>query len=127
MPSRNQQTGARGEDLAAAFLEEKGYVILDRNYRFLRAEVDLVAFLPTRDYTRGGDLVFVEVKWRRNGQFGSPEAAVDAVKKRNLISVAEAWLHERKMEGTPCRFDVISIRGDATAPRITHFEHAFVG
>jgi putative endonuclease len=127
MPSRNQHTGARGEDLAAAFLEKKGYVILERNYRFMRAEVDLIAFLPTADYTRGGDLVFVEVKWRRSSQFGSPEAAVDATKKRNLMTAAEAYLHERKMEGTPCRFDVIAIRGDAVSPRIEHFEHAFVG
>lgn len=127
MPSRSQKTGARGEDLAAGFLEGKGYVILERNYRFMRAEVDLVAFLPTRDYTRGGDLVFVEVKWRRTGRFGSPESAVNAAKKRNLMAAAEAFLHERKLEGTPCRFDVIAIRGDASAARIEHFEHAFVG
>lgn len=127
MPSRTQQTGTRGEDLAAAFLEQKGYVILERNYRFMRAEVDLVAFLPTQDYTRGGDLVFVEVKWRRSSRYGSPESAVGAAKKKNLMAAAEAYLHERKMEGTPCRFDVIAIRGNASSPRIDHFEHAFVG
>lgn len=120
-------TGTRGEDLAAAYLEERGYVVLERNYRFMRAEVDLIAFLPAADYTRGGDLVFVEVKWRRTSSHGSPEAAVDAGKRRLLMEAAEAFLHERKLEGTPCRFDVIAIRGDAAAPDIRHYEHAFTG
>ncbi|MDE2995657.1 MAG: YraN family protein [Bacteroidota bacterium] len=57
--------GTKGEDLAAAYLERHGFVILERNYRFMKAEVDLIAFLPARDYEKDGDLVFVEVKWRR--------------------------------------------------------------
>lgn len=113
--------------MAAAYLESKGYAILERNYRFMHAEVDLVAFLPASDYTRGGDLVFVEVKWRRVASHGSPEAAVNAAKKRKLMEAAEAFLHERKLEGTPCRFDVIAIRGEASAPDIRHYEHAFTG
>jgi len=127
MPSHKQQKGAAGENLAAAMLEKKGYVIMERNYRFLKAEVDLIAFLPAKDYTRGGDLVFVEVKWRRNADFATPEAAVSEAKKRNLLNAAEAFLHERKLEGTPCRFDVVAITGEGSSLDILHIESAFIG
>ena len=117
--------GKAGEDLAAEYLEKKGYVVMERNYRFMKAEVDLIAFLPARDYTRGGDLVFVEVKWRQNASFATPEAAVDAAKRRNMTMAAEAFLHERKLEGTPCRFDVVAIEGSGSKLSIEHFESAF--
>ena len=126
MPSPKQQKGAAGESIAARHLEEKGYVILERNYRFMKAEVDLVAFLPASDYERGGDLVFVEVKWREDGSFAPPESAVDAAKRRNLIVAAEAFLHERKLEGTPCRFDVVAIEGSGSSLAIEHLESAFI-
>lgn len=127
MPSPKQQKGAAGEELAATMLEGKGYVILERNYRFLKAEVDLIAFLPAKDYTRGGDLVFVEVKWRRDATFASPESAVSSAKQRNLLNAAEAFLHERKLEGTPCRFDVVAITGEGNNLDIVHLESAFTG
>ena len=126
MPSPKQIKGARGEALAAAMLEEKGYVILERNFRFMKAEVDLIAFLPTPDYTRGGDLVFIEVKWRRDSDFAVPESAVNALKKRLMIQAAEAFLHERKLEGTPCRFDVVAITGEGPKVEIEHIESAFI-
>lgn len=125
MPSPTQKKGAAGEDLAAKHLEEKGYVIMERNYRFLKAEVDLIAFLPASDYSRGGDLVFVEVKWRQNAEFASPESAIDASKRRNMIMAAEAFLHERKLEGTPCRFDVVAIQGSGPNLEVEHVESAF--
>lgn len=119
-------TGFKGEQYAATFLERKGYVILEKNYRFMRSEVDLIAFLPTEEYERGGDLVFVEVKWRKRSGSGSPEAAVNAAKRRKLTEAAEAYLHERKLEGTPCRFDVIALRGDVPNVDIRHYENAFM-
>ncbi|MDA0873757.1 MAG: YraN family protein [Bacteroidetes bacterium] len=122
-----QIKGQAGEDLAAAWLEKQGYMILERNYRFMQAEVDLVAFLPARDYERGGDLVFVEVKWRRKGTFAPPEAAVGRDKQRNLLMAAEAFLHERKLEGTPCRFDIVAITGEGSSLEIEHIPSAFVG
>jgi len=120
------QTGRDGEDLAARYLEERGFTVMDRNYRFERSEVDLVCFLPAARYSDGGELVFVEVKTRRGTGFGRPEEAVGPEKQRHLIRAARAWLHERRMEGTPCRFDVIAIQldGDA-APAIDHIENAF--
>ena len=123
MPT-NQETGREGEDLATAFLEERGFRILERNFRFMREEVDIIAFEPTpRD--DGGVIVFVEVKARRGDGYGAPEAAVDLKKQKAIKRVAEAYLHERRLIPSPVRFDVIAIRLDASPPAIEHFTHAF--
>ena len=121
-----KKTGDKGEAIAAAYLEGKGYRILERNYRYEHAEVDLVCFKPAAKYKAGGELVFAEVKTRTGLGFGHPEDAVTEAKQHNLIHAAEAYLYERKLEGAPCRFDVISIilqRG--REPEIEHFENAF--
>ncbi|WP_420453885.1 YraN family protein [Rubrivirga sp.] len=118
------EIGRRGEDVAAAYLEARGYRILDRNVRFLREEVDLVAFQPTaRD--DGGMIVFVEVKARSGGGFGRPEDAVDAAKQRAIMRVAEAYLHERRLIPSPTRFDVVAVHFGRGEPRVEHFENAF--
>lgn len=118
-PSSRQNTGQQGEDLAAAYLESKGYTILERNYFFERSEVDLVAYA-------GQYIVFVEVKTRSKGGFGSPEDAVTPQKKQNIFKASEAWLYERKMDGSPVRFDVVSVqKSPKKSPDIKHFEGAF--
>lgn len=118
------ETGRIGEDLAVAFLEDLGFRTMERNYRFGREEVDIVAFEPTpRD--DGGMIVFVEVKTRRGRGFGDPEAAVDAAKQQAIRRVAEAYLHERKLIPSPVRFDVVSVRLGAGEPQVTHFRNAF--
>lgn len=127
MPSETQEKGFEGERLAADWLTSKGYVILEMNYRFMKAEVDLIAFLPAKQYHRGGDLVFIEVKWRKNADFSHPESAVGATKKRLMLQAAEAFLHERKMEGTPCRFDIVSMTGASSNIEYEHIESAFLG
>ncbi len=112
-------SGDKGERLAAAYLENKGYTILDQNYRFEEAEVDIVAFNQR-------EFVFVEVKRRTSLLFGHPEDAVTDNKKRRIIKAAEAWLYERKMERSLVRFDVISILSKSeTEHKIRHFEDAF--
>ena len=118
------EIGKRGEDVAAEFLEAKGYHILDRNYRFGREEIDLVCFQPNADNT-GGEIVVVEVKARSGAGFGAPEAAVDAPKQKAILRVTEAYLHERRLMPSPVRFDVIAVRFDAGDPTIEHFEYAF--
>ncbi|NNF02957.1 MAG: YraN family protein [Rhodothermales bacterium] len=126
MPSTRQKIGDAGESIAAAYLEQHGYMILERKYRFMKSEVDLVAFLPHREYERGGDLVFIEVKWRRSASWGHPEESVDDDKRRHMVRAARAFLHERKLEGTPCRFDVVAIEGRPPDVDIRHIESAFV-
>jgi len=115
-----RQIGDEGEELAAAYLESKGYTILDRNYHFERAEVDIVA------YDNETCIVFAEVKTRSTNRYGEPEEYVDDEKIQNIYKAAEAWVYERKMDGVPVRFDVISIlQQENEAPDIKHFEDAF--
>lgn len=121
-----KRLGDRGEQLAAEYLESKGYVILDRNYRFQRAEVDLVCFEPAEDPSHGGEIVFAEVKTRSGLGFGRPEEAVSEQKRRHLVRAAQAYVHERRLERSPCRFDVVSILlRDKDEPEIEHFKRAF--
>jgi putative endonuclease len=112
--------GQAGEDLAAAFLERLGYRVLDRNYRFERAELDIVCFAP--DFA---EVVFVEVKTRSDTRFAPPEAAVTPEKQANLFRVAEAYLYERKLQTMPARFDVIAISlANPQDPDILHLKDA---
>lgn len=116
---KSSEIGKEGERLAAVYLESKGWTILDRNYSFQRAEVDLVAY-------DNRQIVFVEVKRRSRTDYGYPEDPIDERKIRMIYKAAEAWMYERRMEGSPTRFDVISIvqKGNE-APDIRHIENAF--
>ena len=113
--------GDRGENLAASFLREAGYRVLERNYRFERNEVDLVCMDPKG----GGEIVFVEVKTRTGTGYGPPEASVTDEKKAALVEVSRAYLHERQLEGAPARFDVVAILLTDEDPQIDHHENAF--
>ncbi len=116
--AHNQNTGALGEQLAAEYLQRKGYDILERNWRFSRAEVDIIA-------RHQKQLVFVEVKTRRSQKFGLPEESVTNRKQQQLVQAANAYLDT--VDGAPeLRFDVISIQlSGNTPPEIVHFEDAF--
>ncbi|PSQ83693.1 MAG: YraN family protein [Bacteroidetes bacterium QS_7_67_15] len=123
---RSPKTGERGEDVAAAYLEENGWRILDRNYRFERAELDLVCFEPAEHSEEGGVIVIVEVKARTGLGFGRPEEAVTPEKQRHVTRAATAYLHERRLENARIRFDVVSVLlGDEQAPQVEHFRDAF--
>ena len=113
----NRETGSRFENEAASFFIEKGYEILERNYRRKTGEIDLIV-------TDHKYLVFVEVKYRKSTQKGFPEEAVDKNKQRRIMRTAEWYLKENRLPFTmPCRFDVISILdGD-----IRHIKNAFGG
>jgi putative endonuclease len=94
--------GDLGEELAARWLEERGWRILDRRWRIARGEVDLVA-------QRAGTLAFVEVKTRRGHACGDPLEAVTWRKRRDVERVAQHWLAERGGGFTLLRFDVIGV------------------
>jgi putative endonuclease len=113
------QTGKEGEDIAVKYLEAKNWTVIDRNYRFMKAEADIVAY-------DGKQIIVVEVKTRRGSGFGEPEEAVNDKKKKQLYKATQAWLYERRMEGAPVRFDVIAIiLKKNTGPEIRHHEGAF--
>ena len=114
----HNELGELGEKLAANFLEANGYIILARNWRANRAEIDIVAKI---DET----LVFVEVKTRSTDYFGPPEEAVSKRKKRLLAAAASAYMEETGHDWA-LRFDIISIVMQlGEAPNLTHFEDAF--
>jgi putative endonuclease len=119
MSETTRERGSRGEDQAVDFLLEKGYRVLQRNYRYGNGEIDIVA-------VDGITLVFVEVKLRSTDAFGDPEEAVTPRKQRQIRMAAEGYLTEHAIEDCECRCDVIAIR----APRgghasIRHIENAF--
>ena len=113
----NRDLGSRYEEHAAAYLETRGYRILERNFRCCFGEIDLIA--RHEKY-----LVFIEVKYRKTEEQGSPLEAVTLKKQRTIFKVAQYYMvsHRIPMEAA-CRFDVVSILGDT----IEVIENAFGG
>lgn len=112
-----RQIGNQYEEMAVKYLEEKGYIILDRNYHAGRfAELDIIA------KAQDGTTVFVECKYRKDTRYGSPLEAVTVTKQRNICKAALYYCnsHQRILKGR-IRFDVIGITGD----EIVHIENAF--
>ncbi|MBI5422079.1 YraN family protein [Candidatus Peregrinibacteria bacterium] len=100
----SKQFGKHGEGLAADFLKKEGYEILGRNYRKRGGEIDIIAFDPSHR-----EIVFVEVKSRRNRAFGGPEEAISDQKIRKMAETAELWLSENGKEKEEWRVDLIGI------------------
>lgn len=101
-----RQIGTDYESLAAKYLVEQGFSILDKNYRNRTGEIDIIA----RD---GEYICFVEVKYRKDYRKGAPHEAVDYRKQRKITQVAMHYLITHGYnEWTPCRFDVVAIAGD---------------
>ena len=100
---RGGAIGRRGEDLAAAWLEQRGYTILERNWRRPCGELDLIA-------ERDGEIVGVEVKTRTGNAMGEPEEAVTRSKQRKLMLTIQTYLMEAGAEQRPYRLDVLAVR-----------------
>lgn len=102
MSDARRRLGAAGEQLAAEFLAERGYVLLARNWRGgATGEIDLVA-------QDGSCLVIVEVRTRRGESFGTPEESVTSRKQARLAALTEAYMIETGWAG-PVRIDVVAI------------------
>jgi len=116
--SRNIETGKLGEKLAEKFLTDKGYEILARNYRYERAEIDLIAL-------DGKELVFAEVKTRRDKSYGEPEFAVTKRKLEQIKKAAENFIaeNEKSLDFSSVRIDVIAILLTGGKTEIEHFEN----
>ena len=109
--------GKEGEELAVSFCRKKGYRVLEKNYKTVFGEIDIVA----RD---GAKIVFIEVKTRADDSFGYPFEAVDARKREKIRRVALCFLKKFKQE-VPARFDVLSISCENGRKRIEHIIDAF--
>jgi putative endonuclease len=97
------QTGKRGEDIAAAYLKNRGYRIIERNYKCLFGEIDIVA----KD---GDTVVFVEVKSRKSEKFGDPQGAVGREKQKKISRISLKYLEEKHLYPCDARFDVVAIK-----------------
>ena len=116
----NEKCGSEGEDLAVDYLKKKGYIILDRNYKFGRqGEIDIIA-------QNDNCLIFVEVKTRTNHAFGKPTDQISYRKINNLYHAANGYLYKKKINNIDCRFDAVFIDlSDKKAPIIEHVENAY--
>ena len=112
------ELGKKGEDLAVNYLVNKGYRILERNWRSGHKEIDIVAM-------DGDTLVAVEVKTRKSNTYGEPDIAVGVMKQRMLIWATEAYVRYHNMD-VDVRFDIISIVFTDSEPHIEHIEDAFI-
>ena len=115
--SQHLKTGEKGEALARDFLLGQGYDILELNWRFSRAEVDIIA----KDEAT---LVFIEVKTRSTAIFGDPAFAVTSKKQRLLADAASAYM-EQIGHTWEVRFDIISIVLNEEQYDLQHFKDAF--
>jgi putative endonuclease len=114
--------GRWGEDVARAYLEERGWTIVAQNARQGRGEIDLIA-------RRAEVLAFCEVKTRSEGErWGHPTMSVNWRKRLAVTRVARAWLFAHPQPRTTLRFDVISVVAhDGGPPIVEHFEDAWWG
>lgn len=117
MKTEKQLQGFRGEDMAANLLLQKGYKIMERNWRCGHLEVDIIA-------ENNDCLVIVEVKTRKNAIFGAPEVFVDIQKQRHLIRAAMCYAKYKQIT-KEIRFDIISIINNSETHEIRHIENAF--
>lgn len=109
------ETGGMGEKLAADFLVSLGFTVVERNYRWGKAEIDLI--VQREDW-----LIFVEVKTRSSEAYGEPESFVSDDQRRLIYGAAEEYIFSTDWQGN-IRFDIVSVK-PKTPPEIVHFEDA---
>lgn len=119
MSMTSKELGKAGEEVAIQFLKDKGFKIIERNYRFGKGELDIIA----KD---GKETVFIEVKSRQNLEMGDPVYGVTPGKVKQLKKIAELYLYEKEINELDCRFDVVTvIFREKQKPVIEHYVNAF--
>lgn len=116
--AQHNELGKKGEQLATAFLLKKGYKILEKNYRYLKAEVDIIA-------QKKDTLAAIEVKTRSTNYFGNPEEFVNPKKIKLLLSAIDNYVVERDLD-VEVRFDIIAIIHQKKETKIEHLKDAFL-
>ena len=117
MLSQHILVGRKGEELAAQYLRDHGYQIIERNWRVKYAEIDLVAF------KRGRGMVCVEVRSKVGEEFGSPEETLDQRKLRKLVKSAEYYIFKAGWQGRYTVDAICIVFGPAlSVQRLKHYE-----
>lgn len=117
MSDNSHTQGIEGEELAKRHLQFNGYRILERNWRFGKYEIDIIA---SKDNT----IVIVEVKTRKTDTFGEPEIFVTKQKQKFLVAAANEYIVSNNIE-METRFDIIAIIRDNNSSTVKHLEGAF--
>lgn len=116
--ANHNDKGILGEELACNFLVKKGYFILERNWRYKKAEIDIIAM-------KDDVLIFIEVKTRKNANFGNPEEFVSEKKQKFMLEAAPIYMEKINHEWE-IRFDIIGIvLRESVTLDIVHIEDAF--
>ena len=119
--AEHNELGKKGEELAVKFLEENGYEIIDRNWTFQKAEIDIIA-------QKESVLAIVEVKTRSSLDFGAPQDFVKPKKIQLLIKAVNAYINDREKDfcdDLNIRFDIIAIHKNGETFAIEHLTDAF--
>jgi putative endonuclease len=116
--AQKQILGKYGEDLAAQYLTDRGYQIVDRNWRCSLGEIDLVAFQHDR-------FVFVEVKTRNGTSFGHPFEAITPTKVSRMRKLVAQWCSANQKAGVNVRLDAIAVLVTAGRVAIEHLKQVF--
>ena len=116
--AQHNDLGKKGEELAIDYLQDNGYVIIEKNYRFKKAEVDVIA-------QKEGVLVAIEVKTRSSNYFGNPQDFVNPKKIKLLVMAIDNYVIEKDLD-VEVRFDIIAVLKNKDTYKIHHIEDAFL-
>lgn len=111
------ELGNLGEEYSVIYLQKKGYEVVERNYRFQKNEIDIIAKF-------GNNLIIVEVKTRQTAEIGEPWRAVTKSKQKQIIKVANQYVQAKQVD-LDVRFDIVSIIHNSYRTEIEHIEGAF--
>lgn len=120
--SSSYEQGLAAEEMAARYLETKGFRILERRYRIRQGEIDLIAETPDDN---GSSVVFFEVKYRKDLDYGRPSLAVDRRKMQRIIQTARHYMAANHLGETAVRFDILEIWWEKDHHKIHHYKNAF--
>lgn len=112
---QRHELGKMGEEISCNYLENKGFEILARNFRFKKYEIDIIA----KDKN---ELVFVEVKTRSGKRYGMPAESVTSIKQNHIYKAAKFYLHIHKKENYFVRFDVVEVLFSKNKYKINHIK-----
>jgi putative endonuclease len=116
--AQHNKLGKQGEELAEKYLASKGCQILERNWRFSRYELDIIA--ESRNF-----IIFVEVKTRASENWGNPEDAVSERKMKRMVEAADFYLKNFDID-KPARFDIAAIVMNGHSTSLHYIEDAFL-
>lgn len=115
--ANHNDLGKLGEELAADYLQEQGYTVIERNWTFQKAEIDIIA-------QKAETLAVVEVKTRSSLDFGNPQDFVNPKKIKLLVKAINEYVNQKDLE-IEVRFDIIAIHKEGRKYKIEHLINAF--